>query len=125
MSRLPLNSLAFALLQAARIDTAIFAGQSLADGLLGQVDSVARPAVQDIVYGSLRSYGRGDFFLDRLLTKPLAEDEVRALLLVAIYRLETRPMRAYVGDQAVVAAGNWPRDVSRPGQWVLELPAPT
>jgi 16S rRNA (cytosine967-C5)-methyltransferase len=106
MSRLPIDSLAFALLQAARINAAVFAGQSLADGMLARVDSIARPAVQDIVYGSLRCYGRGDFFLGRLLTKPLADNEVRALLLVAIYRLETRPDAAHtVVDQAVVAAG--------------------
>lgn len=106
MSRIPLTSLAFSLLQAARIDAAVFAGQSLADGLLGRVDSVARPAVQDLVYGSLRAYGRGDFFLNRLLAKPLADEEIRALLLVAIYRLETRPDAEHtVVDQAVVAAG--------------------
>lgn len=106
MSSLPLNSLAYALLQASRIDTAVFGGQSLADGLLGRVEPAARPAVQDLVYGSLRAYGRGDFFLSRLLQKPLASDEVRALLLVAIYRLETRPDAAHtVVDQAVSAAG--------------------
>jgi 16S rRNA (cytosine967-C5)-methyltransferase len=106
MSRLPLNSLAFALLQAAHINTAVFAGQSLADGLLGRVDPAARPAVQDLVYGSLRAYGRGDFFLHCLLSKPLAAEEVRALLLVAIYRLETRPDAVHtVVDQAVAAAG--------------------
>lgn len=106
MSRLPTDSLAFSLLEAARITAAVFAGQSLADGLLGRVDAVARPAVQDIVYGSLRRYGRGDFFLARLLAKPLAAEEVRALLLVAIYRLETRPDAVHtVVDQAVVAAG--------------------
>ena len=106
MSRLPFNSLAFALLQAARIDAAVFAGQSLADGLLGRVDPAARPAVQDLVYGSLRAYGRGDFFLSRLLDKPLDVEEVRALLLVSIYRLETRPDAAHtVVDQAVSAAG--------------------
>ncbi len=104
--RLPLNSLAHALLQAARIDTAVLAGQSLADGLLGRVDPQARPAVQDLVYGSLRAYGRGDFFLQRLLSKPLAETEVHALLLVALYRLETRPDAVHtVVDQAVLAAG--------------------
>ena len=105
MSKLPLNSLAFALLNAARIDAAVFAGQSLADGLLARVDAAARPAVQDLVYGSLRQYGRGDFFLSRLLSKPLDAEEVRALLLVAIYRLETRPDAAHtVVDQAVAAA---------------------
>jgi 16S rRNA (cytosine967-C5)-methyltransferase len=105
-TRLPSNSLAYALLEASRIDAAVFAGQSLADGLLGRVDPVARPAVQDLVYGSLRAYGRGDYFVDRLLDKPLADDAVRALLLVAIYRLETRPDIAHtVVDQAVAAAG--------------------
>ena len=105
MSRLPIDSLAFALLQAARINAAVFAGQSLADGMLTRVDSLARPAVQDLVYGSLRTFGRGDFFLSRLLSKPLADTEIRMLLLVAIYRLETRPDAAHtVVDQAVVAA---------------------
>jgi 16S rRNA (cytosine967-C5)-methyltransferase len=93
--------------QAARID-AVFAGQSLADGLLGRVEAVARPAVQDLVYGSLRAYGRGDFFPSRLLDKPLAVDEVRALLLVSIYRLETRPDAVHtVVDQAVSLPGRW------------------
>ena len=106
MSTLPTNSLAFALLQAAKINAAVFAGQSLADGLLSRVDAIARPAVQDLVYGTLRQYGRGDFFLGKLLAKPLADNEVRALLLVAIYRLETRPDAAHtVVDQSVVAAG--------------------
>ena len=106
MSALPTDSLAFALLAAARIDAAVFAGQSLADGLLGRVDAVARPAVQDLVYGSLRQYGHGDFLLARLLTRPLDAPEVHALLLVALYRLETRPDAAHtVVDQAVAAAG--------------------
>ncbi len=106
MSRLPHNSLAYALLQAALVDAAVFAGQSLADGMLARVDSQARPAVQDLVYGSLRQYGRGDFFLAQLLDKPLADAEVHALLLVALYRLETRPEAIHtVVDQAVVAAG--------------------
>ena len=106
MFRLPKTSLAFALLQAARIDAAVFAGQSLADGLLDRVDPAVRPAVQDLVYGSLRAYGRGDFVLAQLLARPLDEPEVHALLLVALYRLETRPDAAHtVVDQAVVAAG--------------------
>ncbi len=106
MSDLPATSLAFAFVQAARIDAAVFAGQSLADGLLARVDAVARPAVRDLVYGSLRCYGRGDFFLSRLLATPLPAEEVRALLLVAIHRLETRPEAVHtVVDQAVAAAG--------------------
>ncbi|MBL8416986.1 MAG: 16S rRNA (cytosine(967)-C(5))-methyltransferase RsmB [Dechloromonas sp.] len=106
MSQLPKTSLAYALLQAARIDAAVFGGQSLADGLLDRVDPTVRPAVQDLVYGSLRAYGYGDFQLARLLARPLDTPEVHALLLVALYRLETRPDAAHtVVDQAVVAAG--------------------
>jgi 16S rRNA (cytosine967-C5)-methyltransferase len=106
MSQLPKTSLAFALLQAARIDAAVFGGQSLADGLLDRVDPAVRPAVQDLVYGSLRAYGYGDFQLAQLLARPLDVPEVHALLLVALYRLETRPDAAHtVVDQAVAAAG--------------------
>lgn len=106
MSRLSPDSLAFALLQAARIHLAVLAGQSLADGQLGRVEAVARPAVQDLVYGGLRRYGRGDFLLGRLLSHPLAAEDIRCLLLVALYRLETRPEAAHtVVDQAVRAAG--------------------
>jgi 16S rRNA (cytosine967-C5)-methyltransferase len=106
MSGLPPDSLAFAFLQAARIDAAVFAGQSLAEGLLGRVDPAVRPAVQDLVYGSLRRFGSGDFHLGRLLTRPLDAPEVRALLLIALYRLETRPDAAHtIVDQAVAAAG--------------------
>lgn len=106
MSRLPTDSLAYALLQAAHIHAAVIAGQSLAEGQLARVDVVARPAVQDLVYGSLRRYGRGDFLLGQLLSHPLTAEEVRCLLLVALYRLETRPEAPHtVVDQAVRAAG--------------------
>lgn len=106
MSRLPPDSLAFALLQAARIHLAVLGGQSLADGQLGRVEAIARPAVQDLVYGSLRRYGRGDFLLGQLLSHPLTAEDIRCLLLVALYRLETRPEAAHtVVDQAVRAAG--------------------
>lgn len=71
-----------------------------------------RGAVQDLAYGTLRQYGRGDFMLDRLLRTPLqaADDTpakllLRALLLTALYRLETRPADAHtIVDQAVDAA---------------------
>ena len=84
---------------------AVLQGQSLADGMIGRVEPQARAAVQDLVYGTLRSYGRGDFILSRLLAKPLAVVEIHALLLAALYRLETRPEAAHtVVDQAVAAA---------------------
>lgn len=71
-----------------------------------------RGAVQDLAYGTLRQYGRGDFMLGRLLRTPLQEGEdtsgkllLRALLLAALYRLEARPGDAHtIVDQAVTAA---------------------
>lgn len=105
--RLPSDSLAFSLLNAAQVVAAVLDGQSLADGLLARVPAEARPAVQDLVYGSLRQYGRGDFFLSLLLDKPLTVPVVHTLLLVSLHRLETRPDSAHtVVDQAVGAAAH-------------------
>ena len=105
-STLAPTSLAFSLLHAARVMASVLQGQSLAEGMIAKVDSQARPAVQDLVYSTLRAYGRGDYLLSRLLTKPLAVLEIHTLLLAALYRLETRPESVHtVVDQAVVAAG--------------------
>jgi 16S rRNA (cytosine967-C5)-methyltransferase len=104
-AHLPPDSLAFALLNAAQVVTAVLGGQSLAEGLLARVPAGARPATQDLVYGSLRQYGRGDFLLGRLLEKPLGVPVIHALLLIALHRLESRPESAHtVVDQAVRAA---------------------
>lgn len=106
MTSLPPDSLAFAFLHSARVVDKVIAGRSLADGLLSAVPAPIRPAVQDHVYGTLRQFGRGDFFLARLLERPLSVAEIRALLLVALHRLEQRPASAHtVVDQAVAAAG--------------------
>ena len=103
---LPVNSLAFAFLEATRICTGVLQGQSLAEGALAHVDSAARPIVQDLVYQVLRQHGRGDFILGQLLQKPLAVQEVRCLLLLALYRLESRPQQTHATvDQAVIASG--------------------
>lgn len=102
------SALAYALQAAARVVAEVLAGRSLAEGLPAWIDAEARPAVQDFIYSSLRQYGRGDFLLGRLLDRPLDEDEVRALLLIALHRLESRPEAAHTTvDQAVSAAGSW------------------
>lgn len=106
MSNLLPTSLAYALLHAAKASSAVFTGQSLADGQLGKIDPLARPAVQDLLYNSLRRYGWGDFILARLMERPLDVPEIRALLLVALARLEARPEASHTTvDQAVLAAG--------------------
>jgi 16S rRNA (cytosine967-C5)-methyltransferase len=102
------DSLGYSLLPAARVIAAVHAGKSLNEALslLACEPAAARAAAQDIIYGVLRGYGRGEFIAGRLMERPLAHAEARALLLAALYRLETREGAApMVVDQAVAAAG--------------------
>ncbi len=102
------DSLGWSLLLAARALASVNAGRSLSEALLAlsKEPQVARSAAQDIAYGVLRQYGHGEFMLGRLMSKPLTHGETQALLLAALYRLETRPESTpMVVDQAVAAAG--------------------
>ena len=93
---------------AARVIAAVLGGQSLMEAmaLLADAPAAARSAAQDVVYGVLRACGRGEFILGRLMTRPLSHLPTQALLLAALYRLETRPEAPHtVVDQAVLAAG--------------------
>ena len=86
----------------------VHAGRSLNEALslLAGEPAAARAAAQDVAYGVLRGHGRGEFILGRLMTRPLTHAETQALLLAALYRLETRPdAEPMVVDQAVAAAG--------------------
>ncbi len=76
------------------------------DAWLAKLDAALRPAALDLSFTALRDYGRGDFLLSLLLQKPLDDVLTRALLLVALARLERRPEDAHtLVDQAVTAAG--------------------
>jgi 16S rRNA (cytosine967-C5)-methyltransferase len=98
------DSLAAALCHAASCVARVMAGQSLAEGGLEETPGDLRPAVRDIVYGVLRRYGEGDALLSPLMKNP-PYPEIRALLLCALYRLETWTDAHTVVDQAVEAAG--------------------
>jgi len=102
------DSLGWSLLLAARVLAAVYAGRSLSEalGILASEPPAARAAAQDVAYGVLRRFGWGEFILGRLMTKPLTHAETQALLLAALYRLDTRPDAPHtVVDQAVIAAG--------------------
>ncbi len=103
------DSLAHAMSCAATAIAAVVSGRNLESALAAaKLAPELRPAVMDLCYGTLRCYGRGDFFLAALLARPLDDQRVRALLLVALHRLETRPEDAHtIVDQAVAAAGQW------------------
>jgi len=105
---LPPESLGWSLLLAARLLARVDGGQSLTEALAlldGQIPA-ARAAALDAVYGSLRQFGRLEFLLGRLMSKPLSHRETYGLLRAALYRLESRPEAAHtVVDQAVKASG--------------------
>lgn len=89
---------------AARIVAAVLTGRT-PDATLAQTAIAIRPAALDLAYTTLRDFGRGDFLLGHLLSKPLKETGIHALLLVALARLERRPEDAHtIVDQAVSAA---------------------
>ena len=102
------DSLGWSLLLAARVIAAVQEGKSLTEAmtLLGKEAPPARAAAQDVIYGVLRACGRGEFLLGQLMEKPLTYLPTQALLLAALYRLETRKDSHHtVVDQAVIAAG--------------------
>jgi 16S rRNA (cytosine967-C5)-methyltransferase len=109
-STAPAYPAAFALREAAAAVGAVIGGRTLDIALADcwashpGLPASARGAVQDLAYAALRAYGCGDFALARLLRKRPAP-ALRALLLVALARLEARPEDAHVTvDQAVDAA---------------------
>lgn len=103
---IPGHPMRLALVEAARRVEAVLRGVSLA----ATEQQVLNPPelrrdVHDLVYGTLRRYGVGDAWLGRLVERE-PDGMVRALLLVALYRLESRPDSEHVVvDQAVDAAG--------------------
>src|SRR5438552_653075 len=69
-----------------------------------RVSGPLRAAVQDLAFSALRDYGRADFALDALLTKPPTAS-LRGLLLAAVTELAQQPKNPYaIVHQAVEAA---------------------
>ncbi len=64
-----------------------------------------RGALQDLCYGTLRFYGQLGKILDALLSKPLQDERLRHLLLVALYQLHYSKAASHaIVDHAVRAA---------------------
>lgn len=103
MSTAPALSAVFA--GASRIVARVAAGESLAarPGAFG-TDGPMRGATQDMVFGTLRRYGRGDALLNALAHRGIPDPSVRALLLCALYAIESGSYAGHVAvDQAVRA----------------------
>ena len=95
-----------AFIKAAKRVSAVLNGASLSASDMQLLMPIElRRDVHDLVYGTLRRYGEGDAAL-RLLVDREPDSMIRALLLVALYRLASRPESEHVVvDQAVDAAG--------------------
>ncbi|MBI4985326.1 MAG: 16S rRNA (cytosine(967)-C(5))-methyltransferase RsmB [Rhodocyclales bacterium] len=98
--------LAAALAAAARVVAEVGGGRNVDQALAAaHLAGATRAAAQNLAYGALRRYGRGDFFLARLIERPLADATIRGLLLCALHRIAERPPDAHTTvDQAVRAA---------------------
>ena len=107
---IPQDSLAYALTLAAAAIAEVIAGRSVDTALAAcwrshqALPGALRGAVQDLTYGALRRYGRGDFLLQQLLHAPLRESRLRGLLLAALYRLARRPADSHTTVHQAVAA---------------------
>ena len=81
--RLKTDSLAFALLGAARAVAQVKAGRALPQALASVFDAdaatpQARGAIQDIAYRTMRRLGRAEALLRQLTAKPVAPAELHA-----------------------------------------------
>lgn len=99
-------------LAAAHVIRQVLAGgrnldQALDESLRGKAVWIPaqRAALQDLSYGTLRFYGQLHAVLGLLLHKPLTDERVRYLLLVALYQLQySKAAQHAVVDHAVRAA---------------------
>lgn len=99
--------MALALYLAAGLVNQVRQGRSLTDALAAEqrLDTAMRAQLQDLCFGCLRRYGWGEGLLAQLLRQPLKDGDLHSLLLVALYRLESRSDIGFtVVDQAVEAA---------------------
>ncbi len=90
--------------RASRIIARVTSGESLAahPGAFGE--GAVRAATMDLVYGTLRRYGRGDALLGVLAHKGVPDPDTRGLLLCALTAIESGSYAEHVAvDQAVRA----------------------
>jgi 16S rRNA (cytosine967-C5)-methyltransferase len=91
------------------IDQVCRQGRSLSQALDGaRLVPRDRPLVQEMCYGTLRTYPRLSLVVDSLLQKPLkaGDGDVRALLLLGLYQLTAMRVPAHAAVSETVAATN-------------------
>ena len=92
---------------AARVLAGVLAGRSLAEALpAAVVPEGDRSLLAELAYGTCRWFPRLDFFLGRLLERPLKprDADLRALLVVGLYQLVEMRVASHAAVDAPVAA---------------------
>lgn len=95
---------------AAQVVARVMGGASLTPALIAQGERRGRPAlraaIQDLSYRTLRAYGTPQALSAQLVTRPIADAVLLALLYVTLVDLRADAARAHtIVDQAVEAAG--------------------
>lgn len=79
----------------------VWAGNSLKN------EKIANPAIQYLVFETLRDFGWGEFILQKLAPKGVANLKIKALLFISFSFLRLNPTRSFMlVDQSVAAAKN-------------------
>ena len=104
------------LLRAASVVVAVVVTGKSLDRVLAQEALAGRAAVQDMVYACLRDYARLCAVRDAVLVRPVQDDVIACLLLVALQQLTVHGERAYmVVNEATSAAASlrpWARGLT-------------
>lgn len=99
----------------------VFAGKNLtqalpaAISLFPEASAQQKGAAADLSYGTLRFYGEMRAYLDQLLDKPLPDERIHALLLIALYQLRYDKADAFtVVNQVVNAVSHLKKPTAKP-----------
>lgn len=99
----------------------VFAGKNLTQALpaalslFPEASAQQKGAAADLSYGTLRFYGEIRMYLDQLLDKPLPDERIHALLLIALYQLRHDKADAFtVVNQVVNAVTHLKRPMAKP-----------
>ena len=91
----------------------VSARKSLTDALEQALPQIPqendRAFVQALCFGVMRWYGRLDFLLRRLTTKPIRDEEIRMLALLGLFQLEYTRVKPYAAVAETVAAAHHKR----------------
>lgn len=93
-------------------------GQSLNGALDNALESIRsnqdKAFVQALCYGVMRQFHRLDFILQQLVSKPVKDEEIKALLLIGLYQLHYMRVKPHAAVSETVAALSKKKQFAKP-----------